>query len=376
MATGMFGANTDELRAIAGEFGDGSSTTNEAKVITASEVNGVMWMGIDAERFKMHYATAVAPMIRGLSIKLAQLDVDLVRQADEQDDCSEGRGGGNGGNQNGQNGQNDQKDDHPFKNEPWYKWYKKHKDLVKWLKMPRVAIEAFEVFAKGRPLASNWAAMLRFEDTLSNSNFVHKWSRKLGDIAQLNFNSKLLARFGIPDGNISKGIGKALEKVGFSESAQKTLFGKQNRIFGKGLSVLGIGLDAIDAHHKFTHGDPAGGWFSVGKAALGAGSLIPGPVGVGCTAVSTGIFVGETIYKNWDTISQTATNLYNGASQAVGNAVNAAGQAIDSGVKAVGNAVNAAGQAISDAGKAVGNMANDAANAVKSLIPPLPKFGW
>ena len=42
MATGMFGVHTDELRVIAEEFGDGSSTASEAKVITAREVDGVM----------------------------------------------------------------------------------------------------------------------------------------------------------------------------------------------------------------------------------------------------------------------------------------------------------------------------------------------
>ncbi|MBN6777205.1 hypothetical protein JRG19_01395 [Pseudoclavibacter alba] len=77
MATGMFGVHTDELRAIAEEFGDGSSTASEAKVITAREVDGVMWMCIDAERFKTHDAVA-----RALEARLEALLAAERRSAD------------------------------------------------------------------------------------------------------------------------------------------------------------------------------------------------------------------------------------------------------------------------------------------------------
>lgn len=410
MATGMFGANTDELRALAGDFGDGSATTTEAKVTTATEVDGVIWMGIDAERFKMHYATAVAPMIKNLSIKLAQLDADLVRQADEQDECSDGRGGSNSSNQNGQNGQkqtgqNDQNQKQPswddYKDSWLYKLYKGHKDLVKLIKMPRTFIEFAEMLKGGHGLwGGGWKAMRAFEEALTESSRLHKWSRRLGDLLQLN------PPKGWPLPNLSQKWSSFLtDKFGISQGLQEGLFGKTSRAFGKTLGLLGVAFDGYDAFNKFRTGDNAGGLYSTLKGALGIGSMVPGPVGIGCATASTGLFlydnrewIAEKAGQLWEGTKQVAGDVWEGTKQVASDAWEGTKQvagdvwegtkqvASDTweGTKHVANDVaegakQVAGDLAEGAKDVAGDIAEGAQNIadeVSSWVPPLPKIGW
>lgn len=93
MATGMFGANTDELRRVSDEFDLRTSVVQAARMRTAREVEASVWVGHDADAFKQRYSNEVAALMERLEQTLIQYRADLSKQAEEQDECSRARGG-------------------------------------------------------------------------------------------------------------------------------------------------------------------------------------------------------------------------------------------------------------------------------------------
>lgn len=95
MAVGMFGANTDELRGVATLFGQQSDEALQAADETGHEVEAVIWIGADADRFRADY-DLTAQGLRDLSALLAEHDQMLQQQAEEQDSASGNGQGGSG----------------------------------------------------------------------------------------------------------------------------------------------------------------------------------------------------------------------------------------------------------------------------------------
>lgn len=96
LATGMFGANPDELRGIAGEFGAASGTLESIAGTVGSEIQGVHWLGLDALQYKAHWGTVIPSGLTELSAVTGECQSELGRQAGEQEDTSR-PGNGNEG---------------------------------------------------------------------------------------------------------------------------------------------------------------------------------------------------------------------------------------------------------------------------------------
>lgn len=88
MPAGMFGANTDELRGVAQDFALSGTGIDSAAETSLSASQGVVWFGVDATLFKDVTTPAMANSLNQLAALIDERSDDLVRQADEQDECS------------------------------------------------------------------------------------------------------------------------------------------------------------------------------------------------------------------------------------------------------------------------------------------------
>jgi len=89
----MHGANTDELRQVGSIFGSAEGVLNQSASTLQSQIEGVDWLGPDADRFRSHWGQVIPNDLRAIAELTIDRDADLKRQADEQDKASSGNGG-------------------------------------------------------------------------------------------------------------------------------------------------------------------------------------------------------------------------------------------------------------------------------------------
>lgn len=94
LMVGMFGAKTDELRALAAEFTGEGEILQGVPGITDPEIERrEMWIGPDAEAFRADWSAGPSTQLTELGTILGQIARELQAQADEQDECSSPGGG-------------------------------------------------------------------------------------------------------------------------------------------------------------------------------------------------------------------------------------------------------------------------------------------
>ncbi|GEM_PF-483738 len=93
MANGMYGANTEELRQVGSIFGSAEGKLNQSASTVQSQIEGVDWLGPDADKFRSHWGQVIPNDLRSLAELTIDRNTDLNRQADEQDKTSSGNGG-------------------------------------------------------------------------------------------------------------------------------------------------------------------------------------------------------------------------------------------------------------------------------------------
>jgi len=99
--------------------------------------------------------------------------------------------------------------------------------------------------------------------------------------------------------------------------------------FSKGLGVLGVGLDTLDAYNNFQEGDYGSAAYSTTKALLGAGSFLPPPAGTACMVASGALALYDNVPVIHDSVNYVGDKIADGAE--------AVGGAISDGVDAVGD---------------------------------------
>lgn len=88
----MYGANTDDLREVARDFGNAGRVTEDAQASTSHAMGDLEWVGKDAELFRERYAEPIPRLLAQLALDLDDHSRDLYRQANEQDDASAAKG--------------------------------------------------------------------------------------------------------------------------------------------------------------------------------------------------------------------------------------------------------------------------------------------
>ncbi len=310
-----WGANLDELRTLAKQCGAGSQTLTELSKSLSTMVNNPnFWKGGDADRMRGTWNSGMKARLLSASKMLDKASTDLVNQAKEQEQASQvGGSSGPGGNSNGPGGSDgpgpggSDRDfwgpdwladpDSPFRNGWDYYGYAKY--------LPGMRASLFDMAGMAYK-AGTWA---EFMDPAA-------WAAFRGSNP---FSQAFNASSNLFDGNWHR-----LFELTDGSTAFKAFDG-----LGKGLGVVGMGLDGLDAYNHFQDGDVGAGLYSGTKAALGALSFAPPPVGTAAMIASGGLFLYDNVPVIHDAVNATG--------EAIADVAEDVGGAISDGAEAVGD---------------------------------------
>ena len=293
MAQGFYGADPDQLRALAKQFSSGSNQIRSSLETVSSLVNSTQsWQGPDASAFQQRWNSQVKQLGNTVVHALELGSTTLVKNADEQTATSQvdgGPGGGGGGGtpgtpgNGGSTGSGDSggggffSDGSPFR-DAWGKWgeYKNYIGLPKNALglglMMRQGADAFYDAAKWKDLANVNTLYGALDDT---GNVLG-----LKNLNQYIPGLKGAAGFLEETPVFFKGMGETMESLGKGG-------------LGRALGWAGVGFNVYDAVEKAGSGDGWGAAGSVAKAALGVACFLPPPAGTVAQIGSAAIAIYE-----------------------------------------------------------------------------------
>ncbi|SMQ71481.1 WXG100 family type VII secretion target [Agreia sp. VKM Ac-1783] len=346
MAQGFYGADPEQLRALAKQFSSGSNQIRSSLETVSSLVNSTQsWQGPDASAFQQRWNSQVKQLGNTVVHALELGSTTLIKNADEQTATSQvdGGAGGNGGPGTnggpGGSGSGTSKSPgepgffsqgSPFR-DVWGKWGTLKntiglpKNLLGLGLMMRQGSDAFYDIAQWKNLA--------------NVNGLYGGLSGMSDIAGLK--------------NLSNYFPSLKGAAGFLEETPAFFADKGDDLkalgmggLGRALGWAGVGFNLIDAADKAQAGDGWGAAGSVAKAGLGVACFLPPPVGTVAQVASVGIAIYEIpAVKNFvDSGLATVGN-------AVGNAAQESWNAVSNAVKDPGKFANDVGKGIQDLGK-------------------------
>ncbi|GAB3169917.1 hypothetical protein GCM10027059_35580 [Myceligenerans halotolerans] len=103
MSGNLYGADIEQLRALASVFEDKSNQLSSAVQVIAGSVDQIPWFGPSGEMFREEWEVSHAPGLRDAASALVSAADALVRNADAQDETSNDDGGIVGGPYPGDN---------------------------------------------------------------------------------------------------------------------------------------------------------------------------------------------------------------------------------------------------------------------------------
>lgn len=324
MATGMFGANTEVLRQIAGRFGTNADITRDAARTTLPEVESVEWFGDDADRFRDGYRSVVGTRLTALALVLEAHERAIVRHAIEQDLASGGEGA------SAKPGADDRRQPLPprtpttggFWSQLWGKlnWLRGvHSQIRNPFRGVRFVMEAAYAIrnakAFGPFFTTSWKGLTGWNGATflptgvehllaNNTGFVGKIYTKIKAITDLLQAKGASARL---EGWIAKGIDAVFGlKSGTAANHLTDVLGKSGRLLGKGLGALSVGLNGWSTIEHLRAGEYGAALWDGTKMALGIASFVPGPVGW----AASGINVGMSLWENRESIGNAITGAF------------------------------------------------------------------
>lgn len=355
MATGMFGANPEELDAVGNEFGTAGGTVTVAETTSGSAVQGVIWFGVDATLFKADYQATVCTQLSMLSGVLEEVDGRLQQQAQDQTDASQAGGSGGGGFLNNLFNKLFNGVVNALKG-IWGGYRNIYKPILALVKAPRTALELLTMATQWNKLGLDWLNGWRpgngvkfwdwakhtgaggLEDAAKALKFPFGYTyqsfRALGDTLQGNWKAGILNVFGndaqifksavdalpqgardvlakFPSTGPSQWLESGLNKVGIGQDAIESFTGKAGRGLGKGLGVVDFAVNGVETVGALNNGDYKSAAWNGAQTVLAAGSFVPGPVGVVCAAGS----IGMTVYENREAIGNAISTGFDNVSK-------------------------------------------------------------
>jgi uncharacterized protein YukE len=338
MAQGFYGADPEQLRALAKQFSSGSNQIRSSLETVSSLVNSTQsWKGPDAAAFQQRWNSHVVQLGNTVAHALELGSTTLIKNADEQTATSQvdGGPGGNGGpggsgpgaGPGGGPGGSKAPGDSGFSlGDAW----EKYGDLKLAVDLPRGLYGLTWLKAHGLDILdrADWA---RIPARSAPYNLMDSASDLLG--------GKNLSKY-FPALNISDDVLDASTGLAGAKNTMLDFLGKGG--IGKGLGVLGVGLDGIDTVKKLTEGDMGGAAWSATKTTLGVLALTPTPIGL----VAGGVSLGIAAYENIPIVKDF----------------------VDGGAKMVADAASDVAEEASNFTKDVGNNIKDAGEGVKNFL--------
>lgn len=306
----MWGADVAQLRTLAQHFGKTADQLLQQSAQLSSQINNTRaWKGADAERFQSDWNKNHRLLLQQAAARLKQESRLLLRNADEQDTASNAGGGPDGqgnGPGIGHTGDSTVKD---VFGPPW---------LADEQSPFR---EGWNAYGLAKAFPNLRAGLFDIGAMLHDSRRAAFFDR----VAWRTFqNTNEFSRFF----NMSNSLfeGKLHEVLSLSNTSNAF---KYLDAAGKGLGLLGVGLDGLDAYNHLQakeYGDAA---YSTTKVLLGAGSFLPPPAGTVCMVASGALALYDNVPVIHDSVNYVGGKIADGA--------NAVGDAVSDGADAVGD---------------------------------------
>lgn len=347
MAQGFYGADPEQLRALAKQFSSGSNQIRSSLETVSSLVNSTQsWQGPDASAFQQRWNSQVKQLGNTVVHALELGSTTLIKNADEQTATSQvdggagGPGGSGPGSHGGPGGSGSGTSPWEAFRGGWKAWgdVKLFPGLVKNLYGLDV------MWQQGWQMFKNPEAWKDLKDWNKPYNLMNKATDVLGlnnlnkyipalDSAKGFFGDEVLKPF--------QGKGSILESLGKGG-------------LGRGLGWAGVGLGVFDTVNYANEGKVGDAVWSGVKTGLGVACFLPPPAGTVAQVASAAIAIYEI---------PVVKDFVNGT---VANAVEGGGKLLD-----------LAGKGAEAAGKEVNKFANDVNKNIKDMGKGVADFlGW
>jgi len=313
----LWGADVAQLRTLAQQFSKTADLLQQQSTQLSSQINNnPAWKGADAQRFRSDWNSNHRALLQQTVTRLKQESKALLKNAEEQEKASTTGSGGTGGpGAGGSAGSSGPRPPIPGQasTDPWG---------PDWLTDPDSPFrDGWDIYGLTKALPNLRAGLFDIGAMLHKS--------RIGDFLDPTAwrafqNSSEFSQFFNLSSNLFDGKFHEVLNLAEGSKAFKYLDG-----FSGGLSLVGVGLDSLDAFNNVKEGDYEAGAYSTVKAALGVASFAPPPVGTACMVASGAL----ALYDNVPAIHQAVDN----AKDKIAEGAEAVGGAIGDGVDAVGD---------------------------------------
>ncbi len=308
MAGNLWGADVAQLRTLAQQFGKTSDSLLQQSTQLSNQINNnPAWKGQDAVTFRSDWNSSHRALIQRTALALKQESKKLLTQAEEQEKASNAASGsGNPGLPGTPGGPG-------TRNDPWGPDWLSNSDSP---------------FRDGWDMYSLTKAFPNLRAGLFDiAAMLHK--SRIGDFADRAAwrtfqNSNEFSKFF----NLSNNLFEGKWHEAFSLTEGTKAFQAFDGL-GKGLGVLGVGLDSLDAINSARDGEYGDAAYSGAKALIGAGSFLPPPAGTVCMVASGALALYDNVPVIHDSVNYVGGKIADGAV--------AVGDAVSDGVDAVGD---------------------------------------
>jgi hypothetical protein len=307
----LWGADVEQLRTLARQFSKTADMLQQQSQQLSGHINNSpAWKGQDASRFRSDWNGNHRALLQKTAARLQQESKLLLTHADEQEKASATGGAGNSGPGTGTTGGNVPGRD---SDNPWG---------PDWLADPDSPFrDGWDIYGLTKAFPNLRAGLFDIAAMLHKSRI----SDFLDPAAWRAFqNSNEFSKFFNMSNSLFEGKFHEVLNLAEGSNAFKYLDG-----FSKGLGVVGVGLDSLDAFNNFQEGDYGSAAYSTTKALLGAGSFLPPPAGTACMVASGALALYDNVPVIHDSVNYVGDKIADGAE--------AVGGAISDGVDAVGD---------------------------------------
>lgn len=312
MAGNLWGADVAQLRTLAQQFGKTSETLlQQSTTLTLAINNNTAWKGADGARFTSEWNGSHRALVQKTAMALQAESKRLMTHAEQQERASKsatgsGGGAGPGGGPGGPGGTV------PFD----------LRDLTRpgWLEDPD------SPFRKGWDFYNLVKAFPNLRSGLFDMAGMLQKSR-IGDFLDATAwkafqNSNEFSKFF----NVSNQLFEGKWHEAFNLTEGTKAFSAFEGL-GKGLGVLGVGLDGMDAVNSLADHEYGDAAYSTAKALIGAGSFLPPPAGTACMVASAGLALYDNVPVIHDSVNWVGGQIADGAG-AVADSVSDGAEAV------------------------------------------------
>lgn len=293
MAGNLWGADVEQLRTLAQQFGQVSDTLLQTSSHLTNQINSTpAWKGNDANQFRSNWNSShralIEQTVRALKDESKKL-LDNANQQERASDAAPGSGGGPipGGTAPGQPGgpgskQNPWGPDWLAKGSPFRDSWGLRSQFKAGLDLPKNVFGLATMAAKGLDNFTDAARWAKLPATSVTYNLLDTATDFLG-LRNLQKYFPALNQFGgvfKESPWLFKGQGAVLEGLGKGG-------------LGRAVGWLGVGLNGFDTAKYIAEGKTGDAIWSGTKTALGVACFLPPPVGTVCQVASAGIAIYE-----------------------------------------------------------------------------------